>query len=192
MPDATTDVFDITIIGAGPTGLFGAFYAGLRELKVKIIDALPQMGGQLIALYPEKQIFDTPGFFAIRSKELVDNLAHQATQWKPAVALGERAMRLERVPLPGGAADETCWRVGTDKAERGIGPAAAKKLLAGWSKLQFRLDGKPREVDTKGWGFAQANITWVDGKKQKRMRALIIGMPDNTGWRVQAVHYTSY
>ena len=74
MADATTDVYDITIIGAGPTGLFGAFYAGLRELKVKIIDALPQMGGQLIALYPEKQIFDTPGFFAIRSKELVDHL----------------------------------------------------------------------------------------------------------------------
>src|SRR3972149_4133504 len=80
MPDATTDVYDITIIGAGPTGLFGAFYAGLRELKVKIIDALPQMGGQLIALYPEKQIFDTPGFFAIRSKELVDHLAKQANE----------------------------------------------------------------------------------------------------------------
>jgi thioredoxin reductase (NADPH) len=116
-PTAATDVFDITVIGAGPTGLFGAFYAGLREMKVKIIDALPQMGGQLIALYPEKQIFDTPGFFAIRSKELVDNLAKQATQWKPALALGERALRLERVPLPGGAADETCWRVGTDRAE---------------------------------------------------------------------------
>ena len=111
------DVFDVTIIGAGPTGLFGAFYAGLRELRVKIIDALPQMGGQLIALYPEKQIFDTPGFFAIRSKELVANLAEQATQWKPTLALGQRALRLERVPLPGGAGDETCWRVGTDKAE---------------------------------------------------------------------------
>ncbi len=111
------DVFDVTILGAGPTGLFGAFYAGLREMRIKIVDALPQMGGQLIALYPEKQIFDTPGFFAIRSKELVANLVEQATQWKPALALGEIAQRLERVPLPGGAAGETCWRLGTDRAE---------------------------------------------------------------------------
>ena len=68
------EVFDITFIGAGPTGLFGAFYAGLREMKVKVIDALPQPGGKLITLYPEKMIYDTPGFPAIRSKELIGNL----------------------------------------------------------------------------------------------------------------------
>src|SRR5205085_2630379 len=56
------DIYDITLIGAGPTGLFGAFYAGMRELRTKIIDALPEAGGQLIALYPEKYIFDAPGF----------------------------------------------------------------------------------------------------------------------------------
>jgi thioredoxin reductase (NADPH) len=147
-PTATTDVFDITIIGAGPTGLFGAFYAGLRELNVKIIDALPQMGGQLIALYPEKQIFDTPGFFAIRSKELVENLAKQATQWNPSLALGERALRLERVPLPGGAPDEICWRVGTDRAEHlsrtvllaaGIGAFEPAKLA---NESVNRFEGK--------------------------------------------------
>jgi thioredoxin reductase (NADPH) len=119
------DLFDITIIGAGPAGLFGAFYAGLRELRVKIIDALPQMGGQLIALYPEKMIYDTPGFSAIRSKDLVGNLVEQMSQWKPALALGERAVRLTPAPLPGatnGAPDsvhrggETCWRIETDKA----------------------------------------------------------------------------
>lgn len=143
-----TDVFDITIIGAGPTGLFGAFYAGLRELKVKLIDALPQMGGQLIALYPEKQIFDTPGFFAIRSKELVENLARQATQWNPALALGERALRLDRVALPGGAPDETCWRIGTDRAEHlsrtvllaaGIGAFEPAKLA---NESVTRFEGK--------------------------------------------------
>ena len=52
--DSRDDIYDITIIGAGPTGLFGAFYAGMRELRTKIIDALPEPGGQLIALYPEK------------------------------------------------------------------------------------------------------------------------------------------
>ena len=111
------EVYDITFIGAGPSGLFGAFYAGLREMSIKIIDALPQVGGQMIALYPEKMIFDTPGFRAIRSKELVALLAEQAEQWKPALALGERAAALTRVPLPGGAEGETCWQIGTDKAE---------------------------------------------------------------------------
>jgi thioredoxin reductase (NADPH) len=146
---AASDVFDLTIIGAGPTGLFGAFYAGLREMRVKIIDALPQMGGQLTALYPEKQIFDTPGFTAIRSKDLVTNLAEQAAQWMPALALGERALRLERVPLPGGTPDEMCWRVDTDKAEHlsrtvllaaGIGAFEPAKL-ANQSVQRFEGNG---------------------------------------------------
>lgn len=110
------EIFDITIIGAGPTGLFGAFYAGLREMKVKVIDALSQVGGQLTALYPEKMIYDTPGFSAILSKDLVNHLSDQASQWKPTMALGERAETLERLPLPGGTSDETCWVIGTDKA----------------------------------------------------------------------------
>jgi thioredoxin reductase (NADPH) len=110
------EIFDITIIGAGPTGLFGAFYAGLREMKVKVIDALPQPGGQLITLYPEKMIYDTPGFPAILSKELVASLAKQADQWNPTMALGERAETLGQAPLPGGEADELCWVIGTDKA----------------------------------------------------------------------------
>ena len=110
------EVFDITFIGAGPTGLFGAFYAGLRELKVKVIDALPQVGGQLITLYPEKIIFDTPGFPEILSKHLVHNLLEQASRWEPAMALSERALKLFQEPLPDGAADEKCWVIETDKA----------------------------------------------------------------------------
>lgn len=108
-------VFDITFIGAGPTGLFGAFYAGLRELTVKIIEALPQPGGQLITLYPEKMIYDTPGFPEVLSKELVQNLIKQASRWQPSMALGERALKLVKEPLPGGSAGETCWVVETDQ-----------------------------------------------------------------------------
>ena len=63
--DESRRVFDITFIGAGPTGLFGAFYAGMRELSTKIIDVLPQPGGQLTVLYPSKIIYDTPGIPAI-------------------------------------------------------------------------------------------------------------------------------
>jgi len=109
------DVFDITFVGAGPTGLFGAFYAGMREMKVKIIDALPQPGGQLIALYPDKLIYDTPGFPAILSKELASCLTEQASQWKPLMALGERALTLSRTPLPGGDDGQECWIIETDK-----------------------------------------------------------------------------
>lgn len=111
-----SQVFDMIIIGAGPTGLFGAFYAGLREMTVKVIDALHQPGGQLIALYPEKVIFDAPGFPDIPSKELVSRLVKQAAQWNPSMALGEIASNLQRVPVPGGEPNDTCWAVDTDKA----------------------------------------------------------------------------
>lgn len=111
----TASPCDITFIGAGPTGLFGAFYAGMRELSVRIIDALPQAGGQLIALYPEKLIFDTPGFPGIVSKDLVAHLVQQASQWNPAWALGERAEKLARVPLPRGEGSGECWAIETGK-----------------------------------------------------------------------------
>ena len=63
------DMKDITIIGAGPTGLFGAFYAGMRGASCRLIDTLDQVGGQLTALYPEKYIFDVAGFPKILAKD---------------------------------------------------------------------------------------------------------------------------
>src|SRR5213592_4506628 len=89
------DVFDVTIIGAGPTGLFGAFYAGMREMKTKIIDSLPEAGGQLTALYPEKYIYDAPGYPKIIAKDLVKLLLEQAAQWHPAICLDERVLMLK-------------------------------------------------------------------------------------------------
>jgi thioredoxin reductase (NADPH) len=93
---APDELFDMTIIGAGPTGLFGAFYAGMRTMKTKIIDALSEPGGQLSALYPEKAIYDAPGFPKIIAKDLVANLVEQAMQWNPAMCLGERVLGLEQ------------------------------------------------------------------------------------------------
>lgn len=84
------EVYDITIIGAGPVGLFAAFYAGLRQMKTKVIDALEEPGGQVAVLYPEKYIFDVPGFTKILAKDLVKNLVDQAFQSHPTVLLGER------------------------------------------------------------------------------------------------------
>ncbi len=91
------DLYDITIIGAGPTGLFAAFYAGLREMRTKVIDALPEAGGQLTTLYPEKIIFDSPGYPQILAKDLVKQLLDQASGVHPNLVLGERAQSIKHL-----------------------------------------------------------------------------------------------
>lgn len=91
-------VFDVTIIGGGPTGLFTAFYAGMRQMSVKIIESMPQLGGQLSALYPEKYIYDVAGFPKVLAKDLVDGLKEQAYQFNPSVSLGQTVEKVERLP----------------------------------------------------------------------------------------------
>ncbi|WP_240374970.1 NAD(P)/FAD-dependent oxidoreductase [Bacillus piscicola] len=81
------DIYDITILGGGPTGLFTAFYGGMRQAKVKIIESMPQLGGQLSALYPEKYIYDVAGFPKIRAQELIDNLVEQMNMFETEVVL---------------------------------------------------------------------------------------------------------
>ncbi|WP_050616241.1 NAD(P)/FAD-dependent oxidoreductase [Bacillus testis] len=88
-------VFDITILGGGPTGMFTAFYGGMRQASVKIIESLPQLGGQLTALYPEKHILDVAGFPTIRAQELVDNLKEQMKMFNPVIALEETLQNVE-------------------------------------------------------------------------------------------------
>lgn len=91
------DIFDILILGGGPAGLFGAFYAGLREMKTKIIEGLPELGGQLATLYPEKWIYDVPGFPQILARDLVKAQVEQTLQYNHTVCLGERATGLRRI-----------------------------------------------------------------------------------------------
>src|SRR5687768_15991749 len=95
------DLKDITILGAGPTGLFALFYAGMRGVSAQIIDALSEPGGQLTALYPEKYIFDVAGFPRILAKDLVKGMAEQALQFKPPVHHGEMVMELQRTSETG-------------------------------------------------------------------------------------------
>ncbi len=90
------DIYDITIIGAGPAGLFGTFYSGLRQMKTKLIDALEELGGQVAVLYPEKSIYDVPGYPQITGKELVRNMVEQAKRFGPTIVLGERVTSLKR------------------------------------------------------------------------------------------------
>jgi thioredoxin reductase (NADPH) len=88
---------DVAIVGAGPTGLFAAYYAGFRGLSTAVIDALPEPGGQVTAMYPEKMIFDVAGFPAIKGRDLVNNLVEQAAQFSPEYLLGIRADKLSYV-----------------------------------------------------------------------------------------------
>ena len=90
------EVRDITIIGGGPTGLYAAFYAGMRERTVRIIDSLPELGGQLMALYPEKYIYDVGGFPKVLAKDLARELIAQATQFSPEIVLDEEVLTLGR------------------------------------------------------------------------------------------------
>jgi thioredoxin reductase (NADPH) len=89
------DTRDITIIGGGPTGLFAMFYAGMRGATARIVDALPELGGQLAALYPEKFIFDVAGFPKVLAKDLVRALAEQTAQFQQPIHLGQRIIGLE-------------------------------------------------------------------------------------------------
>ncbi|MFI5250990.1 MAG: NAD(P)/FAD-dependent oxidoreductase [Bacteroidota bacterium] len=90
------DIYDIIIIGGGPAGLFASYSAGMHSIETEIIDILPELGGQLTSLYPEKYIYDIPGFPKILAKEYAGYLINQATQNDPAISLGKRITRMEK------------------------------------------------------------------------------------------------
>lgn len=86
---------DLTIIGAGPTGLFATYYAGFRGMRVAVVDSLPELGGQITAMYPEKQILDVAGFPSVKGRDLVEGLVEQANTADPTYLLGNTAVALE-------------------------------------------------------------------------------------------------
>lgn len=170
-PDPDHPVFDVTIIGAGPTGLFGAFYAGLREMSCKVIDALPMPGGQLIALYPEKMIYDSPGYPGIVSKDLVTNLVKQTNQWGPKLALGERALQLRRGPSPDGAGE--CWVIETDKAHHYTRTVVIAAGIGAFEPSKLKNDSVDR-FEGRGVVYLVENLSDYAGK-----RVLIVGGGDS-------------
>ncbi|MFD1769035.1 NAD(P)/FAD-dependent oxidoreductase [Sphingobacterium suaedae] len=89
-------ITDICIIGAGPVGLFAVFEAGLLKMRCHVIDALPQVGGQLSEIYPHKPIYDIPGYPTIKAQELIDNQMEQIAPFNPTFSLGERVDKIER------------------------------------------------------------------------------------------------
>lgn len=129
-------VTDLLVIGAGPVGLYAAYYAGFRGLRVALVDSLPEAGGQVTAMYPEKLIFDVAGFPAVLGRELVAALVEQASRWAPRYLLGRQARALSerfdgepgwRVTMADGAAVEA----GAVLVTAGIGEFTPKPLPAG-------------------------------------------------------------
>src|SRR5690606_7692564 len=106
----TRDIYDVTIIGGGPVGLFAAFYAGMRGLRTKIVDILEELGGQLIAVYPEKYIYDVAGFPKILAKDYVVGAVEQGLSTGAVACLGEEVQALEHH-------DDDTIRLVTSKAE---------------------------------------------------------------------------
>lgn len=125
------DIYDLTIIGGGPTGLFAAFYAGFREMRTKIIEAMPELGGQLVTLYPEKYVYDVAAHPEILSKDLARLLVEQSQRYHPTVCLEEQVQTFEK--------RGNIFRLGTTRGEHytrailvsaGVGSFAPNRLPA--------------------------------------------------------------
>ncbi|MDO7907049.1 NAD(P)/FAD-dependent oxidoreductase [Paenibacillus sp. JX-17] len=108
--DHNGSITDLIIIGGGPAGLFAAFYGGMRQASVTLIESMPQLGGQLAALYPEKYIYDVAGFPKITAQELVNNLVQQMNHFNPHIVLEEKVVSVEKL-------EERHFVVRTDKNE---------------------------------------------------------------------------
>jgi len=156
---------DLTIIGGGPTGLFAAFYAGLRGVSSRIIDSLPELGGQLMALYPEKYIYDVGGFPRILARDLAKNLAEQGTQFGADVRLEEQVLELIR--------DGEGYIVTTDK-----GRYPTKAVLVAGGKGAFA----PRVLECPGYNeLVGKGVDYhvKDPARYAGKRVLIIGGGDS-------------
>jgi thioredoxin reductase len=144
---------DLLLVGAGPVGLYGAYYAGVRGLRVALLDSLAEAGGQVTAMYPEKQIFDVAGFPAIRGRDLVANLVEQAAPYDPVYLFGQEAQRLERVDgrftvHTSAGARVSCRAI---VVTGGIGTFTPRKLPAGEEFLGRGLEYfVPRPADHAG------------------------------------------
>jgi thioredoxin reductase len=162
---------DVLVVGAGPAGLYAAYYASFRGLSVVVIDSLEQLGGQVTAMYPEKLIYDVAGFPAVRGRDLVAGLVEQAGRFSPLYLLGHEARGLEFV--------DGAPRVTTSRGTRvdcgavvitgGIGPFAPRRLPTGDA-----YEGRglayfvPRPSDYAGKdvlivGGGDSAFDWADG-----------------------------
>jgi thioredoxin reductase (NADPH) len=163
---------DITIIGGGPAGLFALFYAGMRGASAQIVDALPELGGQLAALYPEKYIFDVAGYPKVLAKDLVRALREQAAQFHEPVHLGQRVTGL--------AERDGQFVLHTDKGEY---PTRAIVIAAGIGAFSPRR--LPQTCAEPWYGKGIYDVV-TDPQEFKDQRVVIIGGGDSAfDWGTQ-------
>ena len=124
---------DLLVIGAGPTGLFATYYAGFRGMSVAVVDSLPELGGQITAMYPEKQILDVAGFPSVKGRDLVDGLVAQAMTAKPTLLLSRTASTLaeDEEGVTVGLDDGTTVRAKAVLITAGIGKFSPRPLPSG-------------------------------------------------------------
>jgi thioredoxin reductase len=146
------EITDIAVIGGGPTGLFAAFYAGMRQASVKVIESMPQLGGQLSALYPEKYIYDVAGFPKVLAQDLIQNLIEQANLFKPTYCLDEKVLKVTKK-------EERMFEIVTQKQ---VHLARSVIITAGCGAFE------PRKLDLLGSErFESTNLFYfVKDKKQ--------------------------
>ena len=169
------EIRDITIIGGGPVGLFGAFYAGMRGASCRIIDALPDLGGQVTALYPEKYLYDVGGFPKILGKDFIRQLVQQGTQFKPEVQLAQEVVGLD-------TSEESGKPLFTLKTAAGSFPSRALVVAAGigaFSPRKLPID----DYDT--WVGRGLYDKVLDPKAFRDRRVLLVGGGDSAfDWAV--------
>jgi thioredoxin reductase (NADPH) len=165
------DVHDITILGGGPTGLFAAFYAGLRNASCKIIDSMPALGGRLTAVYPEKYIYDVAGFPKVLARDLVDNLVAQASAYSPTVCLDEIAQGLARRESEGEPAG--LFELTTDKGQH---LTRTILIAAGVGQYTPKKHGAPGAAAFEGKGISYAVI---EKKVHAGRRVVVFGGGDS-------------
>ncbi|MEM2909684.1 MAG: NAD(P)/FAD-dependent oxidoreductase [Nitrososphaerota archaeon] len=160
------DVYDITIVGGGPAGLFAAFYSGIRNMKTKLIEASPHLGGQLATLYPDKYIYDVPGYVKIPAQELVKKLEEQALQFNPTVILNEKVIALRRL-------EEKLIELETTK---GLHYSKTVLLATGAGAISMKKLGIPsiERFEGKGVYYSVTNKWAFRGKK-----VMIVGGGDS-------------
>ncbi|QIE59490.1 NAD(P)/FAD-dependent oxidoreductase [Rasiella rasia] len=158
---------DILIIGAGPTGLFTVFEAGLLKLKCHLIDALPQPGGQCSEIYPKKPIYDIPAFPEILAGDLVDNLMKQIAPFQPGFTLGERAETIEKQ-------DDGSFIVTTNKGTQHHAPIVA--IAGGLGSFEPRKPPIPNLANYEDHGVA---YMIRDPEMYRNKRVVIAGGGDS-------------
>ncbi len=169
-PQLDSEIRDITVIGAGPVGLITAFWAGMREASSRIIDSLPEIGGQLTTLYPEKWIYDVPGYPRVLAKDLVEQLKEQSLdQFEVPVYLETTADRVEYEPDPDDP-EKQILRLKTDKGDlltrtvviAGGHGAFEPKKLPGYDMTPWEGQGAHYLVGEKA-AFAGKRVVIVGG-----------------------------